>query len=380
MSRATNTGEPGLGLLVIWSSEQSMRDGLLQHARTLFDVRRVHAVRWTPALVAANCARLNRAGIQPPPGPGDPGPLLVVTVFGAPSSDPVAALRQRAGAPAQVHPSLSPPAAARDLMLLLGTDPVAHLASCPGPWDGRVEEVSRDLTGAQGWSSGNELFRALDHTVRYVVLRNFEQVPESLHVGSHEDVDLLTDDYEDIVRVLNPRRHPRCIPSTGGPHWVRINGKDVWFDLRFVGDDYYDPQWARRLLDGRVWNPRGFFAPNDEDYFESLAYHTIVHKRVFAPDYGPRLAAMARAAGRAGDDAAALHDPARVKQEVDAILARRGFRYCRPRDVNVFYNFEAIGHRWPRMQRKLAGLTRKAMRVVHRLRRRSAAAPALDAR
>jgi hypothetical protein len=257
--------------------------------------------------------------------------------------------------------------ATRDLMLLLGTDPTTHLAGRAGGWDGRVEEVQRDLVGAHGWESASALFHALDHTVRYIVLRNFEEMPDSLHVDAHADVDLLTDDYPGLARVLNARRHVRCIPRSGGPHWVRIGGNDVWFDLRFVGDDYYDPRWARALLDRRVWNPRGFFTPSPEDYFESLAYHAVVHKRAFAPDYGHRLAAMARAAGWPEPDAAALHDPARVKAAVDAALARRGVRYCRPHDPNVFYNFAAIGHRWPRMRRKLAALSRKVQRVVHRL-------------
>ena len=142
MSMATNPEQPGLGLLLIWSSEQAVRERLLEHARTLVDVRRVQAVRWTPALVEANCARLTR--LRAPAGGGDPGPVLVVTTLtgpggSRPAPDPVAELRNRAGTAAQVHASLSRPAAARDLMLLLGSDPATHLASCPGPWDGRVD-------------------------------------------------------------------------------------------------------------------------------------------------------------------------------------------------------------------------------------------------
>ena len=59
----------------------------------------------------------------------------------------------------------------------------------------------------------------------------------------------------------------------------------MWFDLRFVGDRYYDPEWAREILDRRVWNPGGFFTPSNEDYFESLAYHAVVHKNVFSRTY-----------------------------------------------------------------------------------------------
>ena len=375
----TGTVGPELGLVVVWTADQGARERVLDRARALSGVRRVHAVRWTPALVTSNCERFHRPALRPPAEGGVPAPLLVLTLDRT-QSDAATELRARAGTAASVYESASGAAAARDLMLLLGVDPATQLAGGATPWVGRIEELHRDLTGANGWSSASELFHALNHTVRYVVLRNFEEMPESLHVDAHADVDVLTDDYPEMARILNARRHVRCIPRSGGPHWVPIAGTDLWFDLRFVGDDYYDPRWAQTLLDRRVWNAKGFFTPSAEDYFESLAYHTVVHKRAFAPDYGPRLAAMARAAGWSSEEAAALHDPARVKCEVDAVLARRGFRYCRPRDVNVFYNFEAIGYRWPRLRRKIAGLARKVQRVVHRLRGTSGGGRALAAR
>jgi len=370
------TGEPEVGLAVVWAADQKARDRVLHEARTLAGVRRVQVVRWTPALVAANCERFHRPALRPPEHGGEAAPLLVLTLD-RPAAGAATALRASAARGASVYESASGAAAARDLMLLLGVDPGTQLR---GGTDGRVEEVHRDLTGATGWSSGGELFHVLNHTVRYVVLRNFEEMPGSLHVDTHADVDVLSDDYPEMARILNARRHVRCIPRAGGPHWVSIAGTDVWFDLRFVGDGYYDSRWARALLDRRVWNANGFFTPCPEDYFESLAYHTVVHKRAFAADYGPRLAALARAMGRSSEEAEALHDPVRVKGEVDAILARRGFRYCRPRDVNVFYNFEAIGHRWPRFRRKVAGVTRKLQRLAQRLGGQSTAGRAVSAR
>jgi len=252
-------------------------------------------------------------------------------------------------------------------MLLLGTDPETHLKGNPHGWSGKVEEIRRDLSGARGWSSPAELFHALNHTVRYVVLRNFEGLPQSLHVGSHDDVDLLTDDYGELVGVMNARPHVRCVPPWGGPHWVKISGADMWFDLRFVGDQYYDPKWAREILDRRVWNDSGFYAPSYEDYFESLAYHAVVHKQFLSAEYKQRLAEMAGTLGRSGWDVSDLDNPARVKELLAGILRNRGCSYRRPRDVNVFYNFEAAGHHWPRVRRKLAGIFRKALRIGYRV-------------
>jgi hypothetical protein len=381
---------PELGLFVLWSDGRRAHERILRHAGTHFDVRRVYEIHWTPELVPRNWTRFFRGGLgrpsRPLPGGRDAeGPILVVTaVDPAPRYAPRATARGSAhvsanffdasgefaawiGGGSGIHGSSSATEAARDLMLLLGTDPETHLRDNPRAWDGRIERIHRDLSGARGWSSPAELFHALNHTVRYVVLRNFEGLPHSLHVGSHEDVDLLTDDYAELIDVTNARPNVRCIPRWGGPYWVQISGQDMWFDVRFVGDHYYDPKWARGLLDRRVWNEAGFFSPSTEDYFESLAYHAVVHKNAFSADYKDRLATMARALGRSGWDRSVLDDPTAVRALLASILERRGCDYRRPRDVNVFYNFEAIGQPWPRLQRKVAALLRKVVRLQYRL-------------
>jgi hypothetical protein len=383
---AGNAGPaPELGLFVVASPAAAARERILGHARTMFDVRRVYEIRWTPELAAENYARFYRQRPSAARPDADFGRLLVVTAVdtalrderratasGSPTSstkffEATQQFRAWTAGTASVHASTTAAGAARDLMLLLGTDPQTHLEENPEPWDGRTEEMHRDLSGARGWASPTELFYALNHTVPYVVLRNFEELPHCLHVGSHEDVDMLTGDYPEAIRVMNARPNVRCLPRWGGPYWVNISGEDMWFDVRFVGDRYYDPQWAADILDRRVWNERGFYSPNAEDYFETLAYHAVVHKREFAADYRPRLAGMAAALGRPGWDASGLGDPARMKALLDAILRRRGYRYYRPRDVNVFYNFSAAGHPLPHVRRKLAGIARKALRVRYRV-------------
>jgi hypothetical protein len=391
MTGGAGAAAPELGLFVVRSSARTEQERILRHTQKLFDVRRVYQIHWSPELIPENCVRFYREGLGPPfrtlrQERRDEGPILLVTaVDSAPRYQPRVTPRGPArvnatffdatqefrawtGGGSRVHGSSSAMEAARDLMLLLGTDPKTHLDENPHPWTGSIEEIHRDLSGAHGWSSPTELFYALNHTVRYIVLRNFEGLPQSLHVGSHEDVDLLTDDYRELIGVMNARPHRKCILSWGGPFWVKISGENMWFDLRFVGDRYYDPKWAREILFRRVWNNGGFYSPSSEDYFESLAYHAVVHKSELSAEYRQRLAAMASSLGRSGWEVSALEDPARVKALLDGILERRGSRYCRPRDVNVFYNFEATGHRWPHLRRKLAGLSRKALRAWYRAR------------
>ena len=73
----TGTVARELGLAVVWTPDEAARRRVVDRARTLSDVRRVHAVRWTPELVAANCSRFDRPAVRPPDGGDDPGPLLV---------------------------------------------------------------------------------------------------------------------------------------------------------------------------------------------------------------------------------------------------------------------------------------------------------------
>ena len=388
------SGENGagseLGVFVVWPDAAGHHERILRHLQTLFDVRRVYEIRWTQELVAENHARFMGGSYAFPaltyaPPPIRESPILLVTlVDNAPHQEThrtarglervnanfihaVREFRSWTGPGTTVYGSLSPTRAERDLALLLGTDPKEHLYENPQTWAGSIESIHRDLSGAHGWSSPTELFHALNHTVRYIVMRNFEELPHCLHVGAHEDVDILTADYREMLAVMNAYPNVRCIPRWGGPFWVRIADEDVWFDVRYVGDNYYDPRWAQEMVERRVRQPGGFYSPNEEDYFESLAYHAIVHKREFSDDYKQRLASMARARGLSGWDVIALEDPAHRRTLLAGILERRQVKFCRPRDVNVFYNFEATGHQFPQLRRKLAGVFRKGVRLAYRL-------------
>jgi hypothetical protein len=56
------------------------------------------------------------------------------------------------------------------------------------------------------------------------------------------------------------------------------------FDLRYVGDGYYDVTMERAMLTNRVVC-RNFFVPNPEDLLYSLLYHALVHKPTISSNY-----------------------------------------------------------------------------------------------
>ena len=150
------------------------------------------------------------------------------------------------------------------------------------------------------------------------------------------------------------------MPRWGGRFKVVVAGRPVTFDIRFVGDGYFDAAWQRDVLDRRRLSESGVFVPTERDYFETLAYHAIVHKRGLSPDYSRRLAEMAAALRVDGWTPDRLERPGEPQRLVDGLVRGQGRRHVRPNDITVFYDFAGAG--WDRAwaRRKLAGLRRAA--------------------
>jgi hypothetical protein len=107
--------------------------------------------------------------------------------------------------------------------------------------------------------------------VRYAVLRWFETLPS---VGPGEDVDILVAD-EDLPH-LRPFLRSYLVPletqkfdvySVGG-----LPGSD------FLAVPYLTSEFASGLLDRAVLRRGRYRVPNDQDHFDSLAYHAVYHK------------------------------------------------------------------------------------------------------
>jgi hypothetical protein len=173
----------------------------------------------------------------------------------------------------------------------------------------------------------------------------------------HDDVDLLVGDYREAVRILNARPRFGWFPRWGGRFNVTVGGSPVIFDVRFVGDDYFDARWQRDLLERRVRTPGGVWALADADYFETLAYHALIHKPRLSDEYRSRLVSMAAAQGRAGWTEEALSSRGSARALLRSIT--HGRPWVRPRDVTVFYNHAFAGSSVPTLRRRVAGLRRK---------------------
>jgi hypothetical protein len=178
-----------------------------------------------------------------------------------------------------------------------------------------------------------QLFEQLnEHNILYVVLRNWEQLPDSVEVGPHSDLDLLVhpahvaklDELWSTERTFpEPFRVQRRVPVLG-PHGEQ---SFLLTDVRTADDGYMPELWSHQLLAARQQHKMFYVLPPKE-HFLSLLYHAVVHKGVMTADYAAKLAALATPAGiewgSPADHGASLR-----------LLAEHGVEPAQPVDTSV---------------------------------------------
>ena len=136
----------------------------------------------------------------------------------------------------------------------------------------------------------NEVFQTLNETpgLEWLILRNFENFPNNLFFDEHPDVDLLVNDFYLAKNALDADAACKKNRVDDGNFRVLqnviIENKEINFDLRFIGDDYYDEKWQIDMLKSRTLY-KNFYIPEKENYLNSLLYHALIHKKEIHPSY-----------------------------------------------------------------------------------------------
>lgn len=172
----------------------------------------------------------------------------------------------------------------------------------------------------------------------YVVLRNFEKMPDEVVVDpNHLDVDLLVYDYYDVKRILDGDS-PQNLWSVSYEvgkyrivNTVLIGGKRVNFDVRYVGDNYLDKQWQKDILKRRVTFRKGIYVPSEEDHLFSIIYHAIIQKEEISDTY-------VKVMEKIGNfSAAQARDRSFLRGKLDSFMDRFGYKMVQPHDETVGY-------------------------------------------
>ena len=147
-----------------------------------------------------------------------------------------------------------------------------------------IINLNNDLLGSKSWNSLSTLFDFLNKHSNWIILRNFEDLNDNYLFEDGDDIDILCEEINFFSALMNAKKRSgeRC------SYFVTVNNFKIPLDIRFIGDKYYDPVWAKDMLSRKIIN-NGIPTPCQLDYFFSLMYHAKLQKNFVKPIYIERL-------------------------------------------------------------------------------------------
>ena len=142
--------------------------------------------------------------------------------------------------------------------------------------------ISTDIAGSNGWVNFEDFFWTLNYSLNYVVLRNFEFLPNEFFEND-KDVDILVDNQEEFLFLTNSSM-PKIKKSGRTSCQVQIQKVNVSFDAITIGDNYYDYTWQCNILKNST-QVSNIQIPRKDDYFFSLLYHAKLQKAILKDNY-----------------------------------------------------------------------------------------------
>jgi len=240
-------------------------------------------------------------------------------------------LREITGGGHKIHSTNSLFETNHDLCLLLRSSVSDYVGNIKS-FDGVIKNIEKDLVGCNGWDSLEQFFYVLNNTTNYVVLRNFECLPEKPYEEEHGDIDILCDNIVDIRYITNAKK---IFPQDHRVHYsVKINQQEIKFDFRFVGDNYYDANFQSNILKNKILHRGIFYKPSDSDYFYSLIYHASIHKGSISEDYFNKIKVVA---GKY-DQQIKINDRLSIYKILEEYIKDSDYVVTKPKDCSVYFN------------------------------------------
>lgn len=201
----------------------------------------------------------------------------------------------------------------------------------------KVEEVKSDLVGASGWKDTNELFEILNLSTQYVVLRGCDNIERNV-TELTGDIDILCSNIGEFTAVANARN----IWNSKNFFHVKISGNEILFDIRYIGDDYFDKTWQEEIINNRVLTKNNIYIPQIDDYFFSHLYHAYIHKPFFYEKYSERLDDLAKKINIIDFKNNILKDKQYGLKILKGYLLAKQYNVTIPKDLKVFINVDNI--------------------------------------
>ncbi|KFM18790.1 hypothetical protein AAA799P11_00999 [Marine Group I thaumarchaeote SCGC AAA799-P11] len=342
-------------IFIIWNKSLPKKDQIINDVKNKFELKTIFEMNWSQNLFLDNLKRFYGATLPDPEkkledcgngaffivlvqdknpvyrenGTGLQKKLVNGNVFDAKMT-----YRKWLGVDFAVHGSNTQQETNHDLSLLFGKS-LSEITTNFASQTNQTIKISRDLVGANGWSSLKELFHVLNNSTNYVILRNFEDLIEPFQLKNLKDIDILTDDFWQISYIVNKKL--RKEGESGPSSYVEVVGKRIKFDFKTPGDGYYDKAWEEDLLKKRRLFQNEFYILDDENYFYSLLYHMLIHKQKLNEKYLERLCIIAKKLKI--DNFYDVKDKStNLKEFLDKFLQKKNYSYTNTRGYRLTHN------------------------------------------
>ena len=337
-------------LFILWENARKKEKEILKDIKENFEILGLYNITWNKENFSNNLSRFYGTSLPKNSGKeqhcGNGEFLLVIVgvenpkyeerqtskglqVVNTNMFDKKTYYRELTGGGHKVHATNWEIETNHDLTLLLGKNIKDYLESINENDSKEIINLKQDLLGQDGFSTVKEMFYALNNCINYAIIRNYESLPDEIYINEHNDIDIVCDSYENAAYVLNAEK---IFQEEYRVHYrAKVEGKVAYFDLRYVGDQYYYYKLEQNIIKNRKYNEKGFFTISDEEYFYGLIYHALLHKPQFSEDYKRRLEKM----NKTNIELKTKEDYIKILEEW---LLKNGYMITKPVDYSVQFN------------------------------------------
>ena len=299
-----------LHLFIIWENGREKQEEILADIKKDFQIIKIYEIEWEKEKFSNNLSRFYGTNLPKNTRKevycGNGKFLLIIVkvknpvygrrlttkgekVVNTKMFDKKTKYRELTGGGDRVHGTNNEIETNHDLTLLLGKN-IKDFLSENHRWNGKIQELKGNLFGEKKWNTVSDMFYALNNCINYAILRNYESLPNEIYEKGHNDIDIICESMEDAKYVLNAERV--CKEDYRVQYKTKVEDRIIYFDLRSIGDNYYCEQMEKDILKERIYNEKGFYTLNSEDYFYTLLYHALIQKLDFTEDYKNKLINM----------------------------------------------------------------------------------------
>jgi len=218
----------------------------------------------------------------------------------------------------------------RLLLLLLGAEDSKQILF-------KKEIFIYELIGQNGWKNFEEFITFANLTCNWLVLRNFNFLPNNFF-GNDKDVDILCSDIDIFIQNMNLEKKNSSLFN----YKTKIDGKTVDFDVRVLGDGYYDKLWQYKILYKKIYAQGIVPRMDDKNFFYSLLYHCKVQKTNVKEEYINVLMNLSKKIHIEAIDKKTILNDQRSSELLKEFMKKNKYQYNESNDINVVENKKFI--------------------------------------